>query len=252
MPLTPSLLSSSPDSYARATQSPFLASAAAGTLPAPIFARWLGNDRLYIHAYIRGVGRLLSILDLPDTVTASTEEKLLQWLVDALVNVRREEHFFITTARGFGFDVELPSSSEGVVRREDKLEGLRRFEELFGGLQKGVGELGWLEGAVLLYATEKCYLDAWSGAREAFDEDGGQAAGGDDVVAREHAKEFIWNWSSADFRQFVDALGAIIDEGFDDIVAKHGEEVEEGLRQRALKVWHEVVSAEEHFWPALE
>lgn len=186
MPLTKDLLASDPEAYLRATRSPFLTAAAAGKAPKDVLGRWLANDRLYIHAYIRGVGRLLSALRLPDTVAATTttttvSERLLQWLVDALANVRREERFFVETARRFGIEVDLPVSDEGVVAAEDKLEGLRRFEELFGAFDTGRGTPGWLEGAVLLYATERCYLDAWSGARDELDagEDGsGDADGG--------------------------------------------------------------------------
>ncbi|KAF6824908.1 hypothetical protein CPLU01_10586 [Colletotrichum plurivorum] len=249
MPLTRDLLASDQASYVRATQSPFLRAASAGRCSKPVLGRWLANDRLYIHAYIRGTGLLLSALDLPDLVTTtekpSSEERLLQWLVDALVNVRREEKFFIETAARFDIDVNLPTTSAGIVSQDEKLEGLRRFEHLFSSVARTEEKLGWLEGAVLLYATEKCYLDAWTGARDALeptkdgssDEDGGALR-----------TEFIPNWSSAKFREFVDCLGEIID----DAVEAQGEEALPGLKERALKVWREVVLAEEHFWPSME
>ncbi|KAF9880980.1 hypothetical protein CkaCkLH20_01130 [Colletotrichum karsti] len=247
MPLTADLLASDPETYRRATQSPFLSAAAAGQTPKPVLGRWLANDRLYIHAYIKGVGRLLSALRLPSTTSPAptVPDKLVQWLVDALVNVRREEKFFVDTARRFGIEVDLPAGPDGVVRQEDKLEGLRRFEGLFAGFETGGGELEWLEGAVLLYATEKCYLDAWTGAREQLKEEEGDGKGDADGGALR--REFIPNWSSEEFRAFVDELGGIIDEG----VEKAGKGVEGELKERALKVWREVLVAEEHFWPAL-
>ncbi|KAL0943688.1 uncharacterized protein CTRU02_201575 [Colletotrichum truncatum] len=253
MALTKDLLASDEEGYRRATQSAFLRAAAAGQAPKDVLGRWLANDRLYIHAYIKGVGRLLEALKLSDVVpaTETVSEKLLQWLVDALVNVRREEKFFIETARRFGIEVNLPASENGVVAQEDKLEGLRRFEELFGGFERGGskdGTLAWLEGAVLLYATEKCYLDAWSGAKDALD---GGRDGSEDADGGALRKEFIPNWSSQEFREFVDNLGAIIDEGVKEVVKEQGKDVEEGLKERALKVWREVLLAEEHFWPAL-
>lgn len=256
MPLTQDLLASDPASYARATQSRFLNAAAKGTVPKDVLGRWLANDRLYIHAYIKGVGRLLDALDLPDiasTTTAaavsSVPERLLQWLIDALVNVRREERFFVDTAARFSIEVNLPVSECGVVAPDEKLDGLRRFEKLFGGLSKGPEPLGWLEGAVLLYATEKCYLDAWSHARGALDT---SADGSRDADGGALRKEFIPNWSSEEFKAFVDELGAIIDQGFEEAVKKRGEGVEGSLRERALWVWGEVVLAEEAFWPALD
>ncbi|KAF6805370.1 hypothetical protein CMUS01_14633 [Colletotrichum musicola] len=250
MPLTQDLLASDQASYVRATQSPFLRAASAGRCPKAVLGRWLANDRLYIHAYIRGVGLLLSALDLPDVASPAgapepPAERLLQWLVDALANVRREEKLFIETAVRFGIDVNLPTTSSGNVSQDEKLEGLRRFEHLFASVARTEEKLGWLEGAVLLYATEKCYLDAWTGARDALetkkdgssDEDGGALR-----------TEFIPNWSSAEFREFVDCLGEIID----DAVEAQGEEALPELKERALKVWREVVLAEEHFWPAME
>ncbi|TQN75346.1 hypothetical protein CSHISOI_00074 [Colletotrichum shisoi] len=237
MSLTQDLLASDPASYVRATQSRFLNAAAEGTIPKDVLGRWLANDRLYIHAYIKGVGRLLDALDLPDiasTIAAaaavsSVPERLLQWLIDALVNVRREERFFVDTAARFGIEVNLPVSERGVVAPEEKLDGLRRFEKLFGGLSKGSQPLRWLEGALDQSAD---------GSRDA---DGGALR-----------REFIPNWSSEEFKAFVDELGAIIDQGFEEAVKKGEEGVEGSLRERALWVWGEVVLAEEAFWPALD
>ncbi|GKT40918.1 uncharacterized protein ColSpa_01099 [Colletotrichum spaethianum] len=252
MSLVQHLLASDPASYARATRSRFLGAAANGTLPRDVLGRWLANDRLYIHAYIKGVGRLLDALDLPDLASTTPEppaaEKLLQWLIDALVNVRREERFFVETAARFGIEVNLPASQDGVVVQDEKLDGLRRFEKLFGGLSKGPEPLGWLEGAVLLYATEKCYLDAWSGARDGLD---ASADGSRDADGGALRKEFVPNWSSDEFRAFVDELGTIIDQGYEDVVQRGEGEAKDHLRERALRVWKEVVLAEETFWPAL-
>ncbi|KAK1982691.1 hypothetical protein LZ30DRAFT_590074 [Colletotrichum cereale] len=254
MSLVQHLLASDPESYARATQSRFLSAAADGTLPRDVLGRWLANDRLYIHAYIKGVGRLLDALDLPDLASTTAEppltERLLQWLVDALVNVRREEKFFVETAARFGIEVNLPASrGGGVVVQDEKLDGLKCFERLFGRLSKGPQPLGWLEGAVLLYATEKCYLDAWSGARDGLD---ASADGSQDADGGALRKEFVPNWSSDEFKAFVDELGAIIDQGYEEAVKTGEEGVENNLRVRALGVWREVVFAEEKFWPTLD
>ncbi|KAK2002690.1 heme oxygenase-like protein [Colletotrichum falcatum] len=253
MSLVQHLLASDPESYARATQSRFLSAAAKGAMPRDVLGRWLANDRLYIHAYIKGVGRLLDALDLPDLASTTAEppvtERLLQWLVDALVNVRREEKFFVETAARFDIEVNLPASRAGVVEQDSKLDGLKRFERLFGRLSKGPQPLGWLEGAILLYATEKCYLDAWSGARDGLE---ASADGSRDADGGALRREFIPNWSSDAFRAFVDELGAIIDQGYEDAVKKGELGVENRLQQRALGVWREVMLAEETFWPAFD
>ncbi|KAK1967610.1 heme oxygenase-like protein [Colletotrichum sublineola] len=253
MSLVQHLLASDPEAYANATQSRFLSAAANGVMPRDVLGSWLANDRLYCHAYIKGIGRLLDALDLPDLASTNAEppvtERLLQWLVDALVNIRREEKFFVETAERFSIEVNLPASPAGVVQQDDKLNGLKRFERLFGQLSKGPHPLGWLEGAVLLYATEKCYLDAWSGARDGLD---ASADGSRDADGGALRKEFIPNWSSDEFRAFVDELGGIIDQGYEEAVKKGEEGVGDHLQERALGVWREVMLAEEAFWPPLD
>ncbi|EGY17273.1 uncharacterized protein VDAG_00955 [Verticillium dahliae VdLs.17] len=117
--LTASLLASSPEAFTAATTGPFLTSAAAGTTPRETLGLWLANDRLYIHAYIRATGKLLAFLPLPalpgptpGTVSSAPptdpETKLLDWLVAALANVRREEAFFLATAERFALPLALP------------------------------------------------------------------------------------------------------------------------------------------------
>ncbi|OHF02816.1 hypothetical protein CORC01_01917 [Colletotrichum orchidophilum] len=271
MKFTKQLLASQPDLYHLATHAAFLDAAAKGTVPKATLGRWLANDRLYIHAYVKGAGRLLDLLDLPDLVNpdgpAATEERLLQWLVDALVNVRREEKFFVDVAAKFGIDVNLPaldSSSQGGlrVRSEEKIAGLRAFEKLFSRIGTGTTPpptaagvrrqdeprqtlLPWLAPAVLFWATEKCYLEAWSGAKAAQEEGRDPAADADGGALR---SEFIDNWSSAEFRDFVDQLGDIIDDGVEEAIRRHGVET---LRDQewTSETWKEVLVAEKDFWP---
>ncbi|UNI20480.1 hypothetical protein JDV02_006561 [Purpureocillium takamizusanense] len=278
--LTEALIASDPDGFRRATQSPFLRNAARGAVPKDVLGRWLANDRLYIHGYIRGIGRLLSFLALPETVPerrrggphaatgkdakaeADGEDdddgedtpptRLLAWMIDALVNIRREERFFVDTAHEFGIAVNLPTSADGRVPDEAKIEGLRRFEALFAGLAPGQGDvLPWLECAVVFYGTEKCYLDAWAYAKGLLRDDSGAdpAADADGGALR---KEFIPNWTSEEFVEFVDELGDLIDAAVDDEIRRGGEGVKQELLQRSLIKWREILAAEQPFWPAME
>ncbi|OAA63783.1 heme oxygenase-like, multi-helical [Cordyceps fumosorosea ARSEF 2679] len=248
------LIASDPAGYQRATQSPFLRRAAEGTLRKAVLGRWLANDRLYIHGYVRAAGLLLSLLPLPEvvavdsTTTADPESELLAWTVDALVNIQREASFFVSTAARYGLDVNLPiDASTGRVPPSAKLEGLRRFEALFDGLRAGGEEqpLPWLEAAVVFYATERCYLDAWTWAKGHLDE-GKDGSGDEDGGAVRCA--FIANWTDPGFVAFVDRLGAIIDGA----VKAQGETVAETLRKRGLVKWREVLAAEEAFWPSVD
>lgn len=251
--LTQTVLASDHLAYKSATQSSFLTRAAEGRVSKHHLGQWLSNDRLYIHGYIRGVGRLLSFLQLPEAVEdeadVSESTKLLHWMIDALVNIRREEEFFVRTAAEFGISLDV----------SDKLEGLHRFEVLFDSTRPGGGDGGkvlipWLESAIVFWATEKCYLDAWSGAAARLsapsdadeDEDGGALR-----------REFIPNWSSVEFARFVDQLGEIIDSAVQreiNLQQDEGEEeaIKRELLERALVKWREVLAAEKAFWPAME
>ncbi|KAH0494455.1 hypothetical protein TgHK011_001073 [Trichoderma gracile] len=277
--LTQTLLTSHPVAHQTATQSPFLARASQGRLPKALLGQWLANDRLYIHAYIRGIGRLLSFLQLPDVVPPlrddkarrehSVEERLLHWMIDALVNIRREEDMFVRTATKYGVDVNLAAGTDGRVASGAKLEGLRRFEALFDGIgpsppttstssgdNDGVGGLPWLEAAVIFWATEKCYLDAWSGAAARLS-DAGDKKPEEDADGGALRRELIPNWSSAEFARFVDALGEIVDAGVRrEMEMRKGDEEKEVVKarlvERAMGKWRDVLAAEEAFWPAVE
>ncbi|XWW98865.1 hypothetical protein V2A60_006869 [Cordyceps javanica] len=270
LPFTESLITSDPAGYQRATQSPFLRRAAEGTLPKAILGRWLANDRLYIHGYIRAAGSLLSLLQLPEvvgpsggattttTTTTTTNDDdedpasaLLAWTIDALVNIQREAGFFVSTATRYGLDVNLPvDASSGRVPASAKLDGLRQFEALFDGLRTAepVPEgqpLRWLEAAVVFYGTERCYLDAWTWAKSHMD---AGKAGEDDEDGGAVRRAFIANWTGDEFVAFVDRLGAILD----DAVRAQGGEAREALLRRGLVKWREVLAAEEAFWPAVD
>jgi thiaminase len=248
--LTKLLLASDAASYKRATNSPFLAAAAAGTLTKPLLSQWLANDRLYIHAYIHGLGLLLSSLQLPVLSKPSTRAnelvvKLLDWAVDALVNIRREERLFVEAARRFGLDVDLPTQG-GEIAEGAKIEGLRRFENLFASVgHSGNIILPWLESALLFYATERCYLDAWAGVKARM----GPVQGAGDADGGALRDEFIPNWTSSEFGAFVERLGAIVDDAVALEVSLHGEGIKGKLLSRAQELWREVLAAEETFWP---
>lgn len=248
--LTDYLLNSSPEGFRRATQSAFLASAAAGQLPKTTLGTWLANDRLYIHSYITGVGKLLSILQLPQDVPKPgaadpSSVKLLDWLVAALVNIRREKNFFADAAVRHGIPIHLDIDKDGSVRDDVKLPALRRYEELFNDIRTGDNPIPWLEGAVLFYATEKAYLEAWTWTKNRLvrqdsikDADGGALR-----------NEFIPNWTSMEFVAFVDQLGDIINDAVDEHRRARGSDADKQLFARASKIWDEVLVAEEGFWP---
>lgn len=246
--LTQALLESDKAAYERATQSPFLLAAAKGQLPKDTLGKWLANDRMYIHNYIVGAGRMLATYELPVAADQQKEPifAVVDWVIEALANVRREEHFFIETARKYGITVDLPRESDGQVAGEGKVEGLTKFEKLFATVEpREEMALPWLEDAVVFWATEKVYLDAWSWAKSK--QTGGDTdADSDGGALRE---EFIPNWSSPGFATFVDKLSSIIDKAASKEVGSSGEEVKSKLMERAGHKWAEVLDAEQLFWP---
>ncbi|KAK3935560.1 hypothetical protein QBC46DRAFT_397207 [Diplogelasinospora grovesii] len=290
--LTEHLLTTYSNEYKVATQAPFLLAAAEGRLPKDVLGRWLANDRLYIHSYIRAAGKMLSTLDLPPTVpkTEAYETQLVDWLVEALGAVRREERLFIDVSERYELPVNLPtttigiSSTQGgkeVVDPKAKLAGLVMIEDdVFGNIipqtqtQERVGEIGvtsappplpWLEAAVTFWGTERCYLDAWSWAKSkqtmsistAIGEKGGMGINVRDDYEKDAdggalRKEFIPNWSSVEFAQFVGRLGSIIDFAVAEVLEKQGEGAKEEILQRVEGKWKTLLAAEATFWPQVE
>lgn len=256
--LTAHLLSLKQDQFARATQSRFLARAASGTLPKNLISHWLANDRLYMQGYIRLTGELLRITKMPSQPTPSTsagplELRLVDWLVSALVNIRREERFFMDVAERYGLDVNLTGGDGKSIVEEKKIEGLKRFEKLFDNLTTGQSAeavLPWLEGVVLFWATEKVYFEAWSWAKV-------QAEG---MVERDYEsdadggamrKEFIPNWTNDEFIEFVNILEGILNEGEQGAVDGDGG-LRKQIEERAGRVWQQLLDAEEAFWPNVD
>ncbi|KAL1608078.1 hypothetical protein SLS60_003017 [Paraconiothyrium brasiliense] len=256
--LTSHLLSLNQDQFTRATQSRFLAQAASGTLSKPLISHWLANDRLYMQGYIRLTGELLRIIKMPSKPTpsksaGSVDVRLVDWLVDALVNIRREERFFMDVAERYDLDVDLTENNDESIKEDKKIEGLRRFEKLFDTLTTGQSTelvLPWLEGVVLFWATEKVYFEAWSWAKK-------QAEGStqnhyeSDADKGAMRKEFIPNWTNDEFINFVETLEKILNDGVQG--AMHGDGgVGKQIEERAELVWKHLLDAEEAFWPSID
>ncbi|KAK3378898.1 hypothetical protein B0T24DRAFT_610265 [Lasiosphaeria ovina] len=287
--LTEHLLSTYADEHARATQHPFLLAAAEGRLPKSVLGRWLANDRLYIHAYIKAAGKILASIDLPQTPLPpgtpggeATETQLVDWLIEALVAVRKEERLFIDVAERYELGVQweqdqpqipAPESRGAGGNSNAKLVGLTMIEDIFGAIQlpgaagKNTGTvntlagaratptlLPFLEGAVTFWGTERCYLDAWSWAKSkeplarnlSEDADGGALR-----------REFIPNWSSLAFSQFVGRLGSLIDSAVSQVLEGVADESEISARKEEILArvegkWKSLLAAEAAFWPQVE
>lgn len=281
--LTSHLLSVDKEAYEAATRAPFLEAAGQGRVSKTTLGKWLANDRLYTHAYIKAAGRALASIDLPQTTTSPSGRhrvwtpQLVDWLCDTLVALRREDHLFVDVASRYGIPIDLEvdegkqhhQQGEGFPRVRDaaKIPGLIMFERLFGNLTVPMNNtssnekppllllLPWLEAVVVFWGTEQVYSDAWTWAKQQQQRrEGVLYAEGDAAEADGGAlrKEFIPNWSSEEFIAFVGKLGDIVDGAVSGLVEVHGEGVKAGLVGRAEQVWRELVAAEGAFWPEVE
>ncbi|MCJ1365737.1 hypothetical protein MMC16_004862 [Acarospora aff. strigata] len=288
-PLTTYLLSLHPPSFRLATQSPFLRSAGTGTLPPRTLSAWLSQDLHYAKSYIRFVALLLSKIRLPsppshsDPTTTDQPGKTsikhgLEWrltslLINALSNIHREILLFESTAHTYGLDLQTPwdggvCDGDGDSRASFCVNPITRaYVDLFAGAAGPASSL--LEGLVVLWATEKCYLEAWRYAlsRSTFTSTGtgtGSSTGhrddaksqgeGETSGGNEYSNDadggalrgvLIPNWTSKEFGQFVDEIGGLVDEvGREGGVMRDGQE-----RGRCEEVWRQVLWLEERFWP---
>jgi thiaminase len=248
--VTAHLLAINNDQLHRVTNHPFLERAAKGTLPKPLIAQWLANDRQYLQGYLSTIKHTLNLVrSTHKSTTAPGDEpdiptRFIAWLESAIKNGERELRFFQEVAEIYKIDLPATPLQENV-----KSEGLRRYEALFASVasQQPNTFIPWLEGAILLWSTEKVYYEAWSWARRQDaqssprnydnDQDGGAMR-----------REFIPNWSNRDFLMLVEQLERIVNEGVSDAVDRDNGKWAE-VKARVDPIWRALLDAEEAFWP---
>ena len=183
-------------------------------------------------------------------------EKVIGMLEGARDNIEKELEFFAKTARGYGLDL----SAKGVAGTEGfrARPATERYVRLFRSFEERGGEAGGkeedgdglasriLDGLVLLWATERCYLDAWSWAGSFYDRDAVDT--GADLDGGALRKDFIPNWSSGEFRGFVEEAGRMADEWAGEVVGLVGDEG----REKYVEFWKEILEIERDFWPPVE
>lgn len=288
-PLTTYLLTSYPHSLEAATITPFLRAAGCGELPAPALSQWLSQDRLYAQSYIRFAGQLLSKIRLPShnpnsavPKAPTAEHRAIDVLVEALVNVRRELNFFEEVALEYGLDLTaMPSEgtekkgecrcgggngSEGCECEEKWRECVKErgcttffgpnmvtkgYMDMF--MSAGSSGVTLLEGMVVLWASEVCYLRAWKYAKSVSGDGIGAASGsGDfsnDADGGALRAKFIPNWTNAEFEEFVNRIGDVVNELAGRI---KGAEEGEYVRGKCIEWWRQVLRLEQEFWPCVK
>ena len=274
--MTPSItkgLLSSPDIaelYERATHNEFLALAGQGRLPRDQLSQWLAQDRLYCQAYARFIGGLISRVHLPagkekntnqnqNQPTSSTLEwRILSLLRDSLTGMMTELKFFESTAKDYNLDLaavgsEMESQAVGFGPNKTTREYIDLFDS-FAAHPGARTDKHLLEGLLVLWITEKAYLDSWSYAKQQQqqspqenpdDADAAAAAAAEDLDGGALRKHFIPNWTSDEFQAFVSE----IEECLEALAAAQNHDTEEVLIANSLSVVKKVLVLEEAFWP---
>lgn len=226
--LTEHLLARAPDAFHAATQHPFLRLAGTSQLPNSALLAWLTQDRFYIFSYISFMGSLLSKTSLPSTASRANtlEWRVADCLINAITNVRRELGMFEDILRAhFNWEKggEVPSKET------------RAYQDMFAGA--GAANQSILVGMTALWATEKCYLEAWKYALSLK----GQVP--EERKGHVLHTELIPNWTCDEFEEFVVEIGVLLDELAGGVTEGSTEWV------KCEQLWEQVLWAEENFWP---
>lgn len=188
--LTATILRDAESVLAQIGEEPFLSAMAANRLPDAALARWVREDTHFLRALRRMIAQL--IVDAPD-------ERAVDVIAGAYPALQFELDRFAREAERLGEDLEgAPAALTA------------RFVDML----LGAARAGFAEGIGAYWAAEAAYLEAWSSVRRR-------------VGLREPYADWIENWTSDEFRGFVAALGAIVDQ--------HGDP--EAVRRRAAEVF---------------
>jgi len=238
MSFTESLLNSDPSAFAAATQSPFLEAAGQGSVSTRKLSQWLSQDRLYAQAYIGFIGSLIAKVELPHDFiqdqTRSLEWRIVNMLSGALENIHRELKFFAETAEKYGLDLECPAEDSDVFKANLATKNYMSLFRSFEDPQKPL-----LQGMLVLWATEQCYLSAWTWAKNQRSPNSGKQ----DADGNALREAFIPNWTSTEFEVFVADIARLTDELAIGVTST--------TNMDYRQTWRRVLDIEEMFWPAL-
>ena len=249
MSFTQSLVESDVPAFHAATRAPFLRAAGQGRVSRRLLSQWISQNRIYSQTHIGFTGSLLAKVRLPHAFVHDHKESLEWSIVDMLFGalgfIHRELRFFAETAARYGLHLEYPIGPvllPGVGVGEQRFEAApatRAFVDLFDSLADPRKSL--LEGMVLLWATERCYLDSWKYGRSQRphnspypDADGGALW-----------DAFIPNWTSPEFEKFVADIARYTDELARRVGARASDPEYNGMWQRVLQI-------ERAFWPDVQ
>ena len=251
--LTSLLFSTSGQLFKAATQSAFLVAAGDGTLTKAKLSEWLGQDRLYAQAYIGFVGSLLAHAQLPTQHIPfphhddSVHWRIVHTLRASLDNIFRELKFFEDVAENYGLDLEATSTDTPfgpAIATTNYINLFERFSSPINPDDPRGTDWVLLNGLIVLWATEKCYLEAWQFAARQSDISRAPPSDADGGALRDH---FIPNWTSQEFAAFVQQLEQLVN----DLLDKETLFLTKDAQDECEELWEEVLDIESRFWPEL-
>ncbi|KAI0426661.1 heme oxygenase-like protein [Xylaria sp. FL1042] len=236
--------------YRRATQAPFLRLGGQGRLPRETLSEWLSQDRLYAQAYVRFIGGLISRVKLPIEIDAAGASATLQWriltlLQGCLAGIMRELRFFEETADSCGLDLVAAGPGAHAFGPNMTTKGYIELFDSFTTAPQEESPRTLFDGLVVLWATEKAYLTAWSYASQGSQDQDFEK----DLDGGALRKHFIPNWTSQPFQDFVREIQECLDAYAESQLGEDNTDVRFVIAAAMIK---KVFVLEEGFWPVTE
>jgi len=192
MGFTSEVLDKYSSSWQKMLDHPFLKQVADGTIPDERFANWLRQDYVFVREAIPFVALMIPKAPLPHRKA----------LADTVVGFNQELGLFEKMAAEHGVDLQnvvAAPTNRGYIDFLLRTAALEPYELAF----------------TALYAGEKAYLDSWRRVKQ-------------DQTERSKWQGFIDHWSSDAFRDWVDWIGAELDE----LAAKASPELRAQMEER--------------------
>ncbi|MDR5709523.1 MAG: TenA family transcriptional regulator [Armatimonadota bacterium] len=187
------------DRWQKATRHPFLAAVRDGTLPHQAFATWLVQDYHFVRELLPFQARLLAQAPRRDQAV----------LARGILALVEELEWFEEQAAKRGLLLQVPVHPI-----------CRSYVNFLWALSSGP----YAAQIVSLWALERIYFEAWSGARP----------------GAEPYREFVEHWTHPDFERYVQELLAAAEHALAEATPKEQEAVRDALTQT---VEHEI-----RFW----
>jgi thiaminase len=170
------LLAESADLWGAILQHPFLQETASGKISDSIFKTWMQQDYIFVREAIPFAAVLL----------AKSPENLRSNFVQILAGLDQELGLFRNNAQAQGVNLEN-------IQAAPTCHAYLQF------LMTTAYNCSFAEGFTVLYSAEKIYLDSWMEVKKKLKE-------------KSPWEEFINNWTSQGFQQYVDWLAVTLDE----------------------------------------